>query len=141
MRVEPFSPDHLACLALQPRQRAWRDTAGEFDLACLNQGPNQGWTAFDGETPVAALGVIDLGGGRGMGWGLISADAGRVFPALHRAVTRFLQATDYRRIEAVTACDFPPARRWAGMLGFTHEGTMRAYCHDGSDAELWARVG
>lgn len=141
MRVEPFSTHHLASLKVQPHQRAWREHADSADLACLNQGRNRGWTAFDGEAPVAMLGVIDMGGGRAMGWGLISAEAGRVFPALHRAVTRFLLNTDYRRIEAVTASDFQPARRWAEMLGFTHEGTMRAYCHDGSDAELWARVG
>ena len=140
MRVEPFHPDHLARLAVQPHQRAWRDNAGDLDLACLSQGGNAGWTGLVGERPVAALGIIDVGGGRAMAWGLIAQDAGPVFLALHRAVARYLGATGYRRIEAVTASDFPQAGRWAGLLGFTHEGTMRAYCHDGSDAELWARV-
>ena len=140
MRVEPFHPDHLARLVVQPHQRAWRDNAGDLDLACLNQGGNAGWTGLVGERPVAALGVIDMGGGRACAWGLLSEEAGPVFLALHRAVQRYLRTAGFRRIEAVTLSDFQPARRWAELLGFTHEGTMRAYCHDGSDAELWSRV-
>ena len=140
MRVEPLTSDHLVRLEVQPHQRVWRDNLAGLDLACLVEGGNAGWAALVGEAPVAALGVIDLGGGRGAAWGLISQAAGPVFVSLHRAVARRLRALPYRRIEAVTACNFQPAGRWAEMLEFTCEGTMRSYCHDGTDALLWARV-
>lgn len=140
MRIEPLTPDHLTRLEVQPHQRDWRDRMAAFDLGCLTRDGSVGWAGMIDETPVAALGVIDLGGGRAAAWGLISAAAGAHFLKLHRAVARALPALPYRRLEAVTACDFRPARRWAEMLGFTCEARMRSYCHDGSDAELWARV-
>lgn len=140
MRVEPLTPDHLVRLEVQPHQRVWRDNFASLDLACLTDGGNRGWAALDGERPVAAIGIIDMGGGRAAAWGLLSEAAGPVFVGLHRAVEARMRLLPYRRIEAVTACDFQPARRWAAMLGFSCEGRMKSYCHDGSDAELWARV-
>lgn len=140
MLVEPLTPDHLARLEVQPHQQLWRDNLAETDLACLTRAPNAGWAGLANGRPVAAIGLIDMGGGRASAWGLISPAAGPAFIALHREVARRMTALPYRRIEAVTACGFRPARRWTAMLGFACEGVMKGYCHDGGDAELWARV-
>ena len=85
-------------------------------------------------------GIIALGEGRGEAWALLAQDAGRLMPAIVRALARGLAISPFRRVQIVTACDFPPARRLARLLGFSFEGRLRAYLSDGGDAELWART-
>lgn len=46
----------------------------------------------------------------------------------------------FRRIEMVADSHFSQANRLALMLGFEHEGTMRAYGPDGRDFDLYAMV-
>lgn len=139
MRVEPFAAADLRALTLQPAQAAWRGRFdGETGLAL--QASGLAWTLFDGERVIGCGGVIDRGGGRGEAWALLAQDAGRAMPAATRVVRRYLQTAPFRRIEAVTAVDFPPAGRWARLLGFENEGPMRAFCDSGGDAERWAFI-
>jgi RimJ/RimL family protein N-acetyltransferase len=141
MRIEPLTADHLSRIAVQPQQAAWRDSVARTGVEILTTSGNAGWAMVRAGQPVAAMGVIDMGGGRASAWGLLSHEIGAGgLVALHRAVRRFLAAAPYRRVEAVTAVDFRAAGRWVEMLGFNKEGVMRAYCFDGGDAELWARV-
>jgi hypothetical protein len=141
MRVEPFEPEHFASLQVQPHQSDWKLRLAEGDWGSLCAPPHRAWTALaeDGRT-LACAGFVDLGGGRARVWALIGGDLGRAMTGLTRAVKQALDGAGYRRVDAEIAANFPPARRWAGMLGFQFEGVMHAYCDDGSDAELWARV-
>jgi hypothetical protein len=139
MRVEALTAAHVARLQVQPAQREWLDAGEDFDLTRLVSGLNAGWAGVCGDQVIAAAGLLDMGGGRGHAWGLISTAAGPHFMALHRAMLLGLQMAPYRRIETTTACNFQQATRWAQMLGFSFEGTMRAY-HNGIDADLWART-
>lgn len=129
---------HLEALVLQPAQSAWRDKLQRVQIEALVA--SDGWTALNGDEVVGCGGVIDHSGGRGEAWALLAGGAGAQLVSITRAVRRFLAAAPYRRVEAVTACNFPPARRWVTMLGFRFEGLMSAYCDDGSDAERWART-
>lgn len=138
MRVEPLTREHLEALTLQPHQAAWRGKLSDEQIGALvHQG---GWAAVDGEAVLGCAGFVDKGDGRAEGWALLGDESGRAMAAITRAVKRGIRSNPARRIEIVTACSFAPAGRWATMLGFRFEGRMRAWCADGSDAELWSMV-
>jgi hypothetical protein len=46
----------------------------------------------------------------------------------------------YKRIETSVATDFEQGHRWAQMLGFKNEGTMRCFTPQGMDCDLYARI-
>jgi hypothetical protein len=140
MRVEPFAPAHLEGLVLQPHQAAWRAGLDPGALGWLG-APGAAWTGLRGETPVACAGLLDLGGGRAEAWALVGADAGVAMTALTRALARGLSASPFRYVQAHTAKDFAPARRWVALLGFRFAAVLPRYCDDGGDAELWTKVG
>jgi hypothetical protein len=137
--VLPFRAAHLDTLTLQPAQAAWR---GRIDRASAEALEQDGcaWTLVCGNRVTGCGGVIDRGGGRGEAWALLAQDAGPGMLTATRAVRRYLETAPFRRIEAVTACSFKPARRWTLLLGFICEGVMQAYCEDGGDAERWAII-
>lgn len=139
MKVEPLTVAHLEAVALQPAQAMWRNNLTRDDYLALTTA-GQGWAGIHDGRVLACVGVLERGPNVGDGWGLIAGDLGRLMPTLTRAVRRGLEATPYRRIEIRVASNFPQARRWATMLGFCFEGVCRAYCEDGTDAELWSLV-
>jgi hypothetical protein len=139
MKVEPFRAAHLAELTLQPAQAAWRGRIGGEAGAAL-EASGLAWTLLSEDRVVGCGGVIDRGGGRGEAWALLAQDAGPAMLAATRAVRRYFDTAPFRRIEAVTAVDFPPAGRWTRLLGFSREGRMRAFCEGGGDAMRWAFI-
>lgn len=140
MAVEPFSVAHVERLTLQPQQARWKGTIGP-DVADALERCGEAWTLLDAAGEVVGCGgTIDLGGGRAEAWALLAHDAGPHMLAATRAVRRFLLASDYRRIEAVTAESFEAGAKWVKMLGFRFEGLMSAYCDNGEAACRWAMV-
>jgi hypothetical protein len=140
MVVEPFEVDHLSRLQVQPHQTGWHRALIGTDWSVLAQAPNQAWAAVDEARTLGCAGYVDMGGGRARAWALLSGDLGPAMTAITRAVRRGLDLAEFRRVDAEVVANFQPGRRWASMLGFKFEGVMRAYCDDGEDAELWARV-
>lgn len=137
MRVEPCALAHLRAIDLQPMQACWRDMVTDEECEALVRVGS--WAGIDAAGRVLAIaGLIDRGGGRAEGWSLLSAAAGAALPAITRALRRGIAASAYRRVEIVTADSFPAAGRWAAIMGFRHEGRMRAWCEDGTDAHRWA---
>lgn len=139
MEVEPFELDHFRDLVLQPYQKAWQAMLASEDWTHLGKA-GEAWTGLVDGRPVACCGVLDRGGGRGDAWALLAGDIGPTLLPLTRAILRGLKLGRWRRIEAITAANFKPARRWVRMLGFEFESTARAYFEDGADAERWARI-
>lgn len=140
MTVEPFRLEHVDALTLQPQQARWKGTVTP-DIAEALERSGEAWTLLDAAGRVVGCGgTISLGGGRAEAWALLAHDAGRHMVAATRAVRRFLAATDYRRIEAVTAESFGAGGKWVKMLGFRFEGPMAAYCDNGEAAIRWAMV-
>jgi RimJ/RimL family protein N-acetyltransferase len=76
---------------------------------------------------------------RAQGWGIVGRDAGPQLLAITRKVGEFLEAQDFMRIETSVRTEFPAAHRWARMLGFQREGTLRKW-DEGRDCDIYARV-
>jgi hypothetical protein len=138
MRVEVFRAAHVDALELQPTQARWRDRLTPERLQAL-EGTNA-WTGFAGRRPVACAGLLDLGEGRAEAWSMLAADAGASMTALTRALMRGLAAAGFRHVQMTTEADFPPAGRWAAMLGFRRAGRLTRWLADGRDVEIWERV-
>jgi hypothetical protein len=113
-------------------------TKPEYGPALLAAGP--AYSAVEDDVVFASAGFYQQWEGRAIVWALLSADAGRHFIRIHRAVLRAFSLHPYRRIETAVLDGFEEGYRWAEMLGFWREGLMRAYCPDGTDAHLYARV-
>lgn len=139
VHIEPFRPEHLTTLALQPSQTAFsRYFDPEYGPALQNAGPC--FSAFEGDEVIACSGVVKQWDNRATAWALISENAGKNFVRIHKAVKRFLESTDFARVEAYVDADFEAGHRWIAMLGFEREGYMRQFTPSGGDAVLYARL-
>lgn len=128
MTADDFEPEDVA---------GW----GDIDRAQLLRDRSElAYTIrHDGEVLICA-GVADLGHGRGLLWSFVS-DAGRRHGHIvHRAALRFISMLTFRRLEATCLAGVAHAAEWLERLGFSYEGTMRAWGPDGSDHDLYARV-
>jgi len=139
MIVVPFTRDHMHRLVVQQRQQGLESLLTEEILSVLENGHS--YTAIDGDEVLACAGVLTLAPGRAGAWAYLSENVGNRMVVVTRAVKRFLQMTDYRRIEMDVDCEFPAAHRWAKMLGFTLEcERRRKFTPDGRDCALYAMV-
>jgi len=140
MIVVPFEPEHVERLQLQYAQLSALDVLAKPGYAASLKKAGPAFSAMVDDEIIASLGVIPQWTNRAVAWGLVGEKANRHLLAVHRAVTRFLDMTEYRRIETSVATQFAEGHRWARMLGFVNEGTMRAFTPDGRDCDLYARV-
>lgn len=140
MLIVPFQPEHLNRILLQPSQIALQPELAKADYgpSLLAAGPC--YSAVAGDEVIASAGFYPQWDGRAIVWALVSANAGRHFVKLHRAVLRSFEIHPFRRVETCVLAGFAEGCRWAEMLGFEREGFMRAYAPDGSDFHLYARV-
>lgn len=141
MRIVPFQPEHLQSLLLQPGQASVQGEIRSPAMARTIADTAEAYTALadDGQV-IAVAGAFPQWEGRVKGWALLSHDAGRYMLRLTRAIRRWLDACPARRVEIDVDARWDCAVLWAHLLGFKHEGTMRAYAPDGSDAHLFARI-
>lgn len=140
MIVVPFEAWHLNVLLLQKSQAMLQPMMSDEKYGkSLQDGGSAFSAVVDGEI-IAALGIIPQWEHRAIAWGLIGENASKHFIPISKAILRFLEITPYRRIETSVASDFDQGHRWARMLGFENEGTMKAFTPDGRDCDLYARV-
>lgn len=85
-------------------------------------------------------GIVRFWGSAGEAWTLLSRHAAANMLTVTKVVKRILADAPFDRVQMTTDVGFEEAERWARMLGFEYEGTMRKYGHDGRDMKLWARV-
>lgn len=139
IEVRRFLPTDLMLIALQPNQRSVQaeSCTPEYAAALAQHGPC--FTAHDGDTIVACIGLVEQWDGMARAYAMLGEQAGRHMVALTRRVAEYLRAAPYRRIEAAVESSFDAGHRWVRMLGFVHEGHMRAYWNY-RDADLYARV-
>jgi len=95
--------------------------------------------------PLACGGIEPLGHGRWSGWLYASDLTPRGWSMVRRAFRLMIAETRARRVEiAVRAAPIPgvgwAAHDYAGMLGLSREGVMRAWGPDGADYVLYAGV-
>lgn len=140
MHAIPFDPTHLRGLTLQSSQSS---IAGQLVDPAYGEFLRTGGDAIsvvDEHETLLCGGVIEMWDGRSIVWALISAHVtARRFLGLFRVMRDFLASQTVERLEACVDTDFEQGHRMMRMLGFTREGTMRAY-QDGRDCDLYARV-
>ena len=130
---------HLEALELQEAQAyLGADIISPGYLDILLQG--QAFTGLVGDRVIGCAGCIEQWEGRAIAWALVSKDAGRHMVSVHRAVAGFIAQAPWRRIETTVDSSFDAGHRWMELLGFTHEGRMRAYGPQGQDFDIYARV-
>jgi len=140
MRIVQFEPDHLSRILLQPSQAIMQPTLSQPDYGPSLAKAGPAYSLVDGDEVFASAGLIPQWEHRAVAWALISAEAGKHFFLIHKAVRRALTFHNYRRVETSVACNFEQGHRWAQLLGFEREGRMRAFTPDGQDCDLYARV-
>lgn len=139
MIVLPFEKEHLQRMVIQQRQQGLEHLLTKEVYEVLVHSP--AYTALDGDEVLACAGVIEVAPGRACAWAYISSDVGSRMKFVTKAVRRFLDAAQFRRIEMDVDCDFPQAHRWARLLGFDLECERRkSFTPDGRDCALYARV-
>lgn len=139
MHIIPFKPEHLETLSLQPAQMVFSqyfDPA--YGPALVAGGPC--FTGVHEGAIVGCSGVVKQWDNRAVAWALLSDHSGKHFPRIHKAVKRFLDTVDFKRVEAFVDYDFDQGHRWIRMLGFKPEGVMRCFTPEGKDAVLYARI-
>jgi hypothetical protein len=139
MLIVPFEPAHLHTLVLQEAQ-AWMGPMLKDDYGDALKKSGPCFTATEGDEIIVCAGLVNMWENRSQAWALISQDAGRHFVRIFRAMRSFLDLQDTRRIEATVDAKFQQGHRLMRMLGFQHEGLMRAYLPDGRDASLYGRI-
>ena len=139
MRIEPFRVRHIAELKVQDAQAARYLMMTEDQYKAMESVPS--FTAFEGGEVLGCGGILEYHPERALIWSYVSANAGRHFLKVHRAVSQFLDTTTYKRLEAEVAVDFENGHRWVRMLGFEVE-TPRARNHmpEGGDATIYVRI-
>ena len=147
MEIREFRPSDIRAMTVQDAQLG--------DQAILSMMSNEDWqqaqdigiarTGVKGSIIIGSAGLMNVWEGRAIAWALLSKRVHRydmIF--IHRWVKCFLDRCErrwnLRRIETPIRCDFPQGVRWAEMLGFQCEGTMRRYDPQGMDTFLYARV-
>jgi hypothetical protein len=140
MQVYAFEPDHLHELDLQKAQKLLQPTLSDpvYAESLYKAGP--AYSAVVNGDVVACLGMIQMWEGRAVAWGLIGENAAPHLYSITKAILRVFDLHPFRRVETAVACDFQQGHRWAQMLGFEREGTMKHYTPDGRDCDLYARV-
>lgn len=131
MTVVPFQPIHLEILSAQGVQPA---QISHVPASCAKFSRPLGpcVTAFDGEQVILCGGIVSTPGlWMGIAWAVLSKDAGKHMVWIHRAVKRFIEMQDLRRIEATVEESFSEGCRWARILGFEYEGSMRCFGENG----------
>ena len=98
------------------------------------------WTILNKEdTPVMVGGVFDeLGLNRLTFWMVPTTEFKRSFwPEVNEIGKKILEFSfelpETTRIESIIPTSIPKGKSWIERLGFTYEGTMRAYGKDGED--------
>lgn len=142
MNIVAFRPEHVRALELQQAQRYFAGEVSGLEYGQVLASSGQAFTALDGDRVIACSGCVEIWDNRAMAWALVSKDAGRHMLGVHRAVSGFLSAAKWRRIEATVDVGFDAGMRWMALLGFHQETRepMRAYRPDGGDCYLFARV-
>lgn len=140
MNIIPYKAEHLEAMMLQPAQENVRRYFGNPEYGRMLDFPGHAFTAMEGDKVIAMAGVLPRWEGRAEAWALLSGDLKRHFVRIHRAILRYLETSDIRRIETAVDANFKAGIVWAEMLGFKNEGLMPGYTPEGRDCYRFARV-
>jgi hypothetical protein len=138
MRTTPFRAEHITLLDIQPHQ-AWFREAFLAGYGAHYEGP-VAQTVWDGDTPIACMGAIELWPGVMECWSVIAGALGTKFLWVDSAARDLIEKTRVRRLQAYVDASFEPGVRWMLDLGFTVEGKLAGYFPNGNDAFPFAML-
>jgi len=137
--VIPFEASHLRLMNVQPSQQEILQRVTDEFLSQL-ENTNAYTVVLDGVI-VCCAGVIEYYKGRGEAWSYLGADLGSNMVPVYRAIKKYIDTIDVRRVEMTVDVDFEPGHRFAKLLGFELEAPrMKAYDINGRDKALYARI-
>ena len=143
--VTPFEPMDLEAFrgTSLTYGSAFEDWAQEIVVS--HQRDGRVWTGRWNGAVAAVAGYAEPWPGRACIWIAILDDFpqsvnGAVALALTRLGRKLISGMPHRRIEATVLAGFDAGERWARMLGFEYEGTLRCYDPLGRDHQLFAIV-
>jgi hypothetical protein len=124
---------------LQKAQEWFGQFAGDDDYGEA-LGLGEAYSAIYDDEVVFCGGLFPASLGRSVAWAFISESATPCMFGVTRETKKFLDSSKLRRIETTVRSDFEEGHRWANMLGFNRECTMKSYGDDGYDYDLYARI-
>ena len=147
-RIVDCQPWHLLAVSLRLPERDQREIAAlgykdAQDVAVRRAAqPGVRFAVLDvHEQPQVCFGIAETGfQGVGEMWMLRTVGAERYCKTAYRTMRAIRDAGEYRRIETYTKSDSPACRRFVEWLGFTYEGTKRAFFLDGSSVDQFSIV-
>ncbi len=139
MIIVPFQPAHIEAFTVRGQQAEMRPYFGREYAEAIAK--TDAFTGFINGRIVGSAGFITPWPDRATCWALIAHDVTlREMVTITRAVERAMSLRPERRLEATCDSDFTEAHNWLRHLGFTREGTLRAYTPAGRDNDMYARV-
>lgn len=133
--VEPFIPEDLAEMTVQPVQRELAcDAVARGRILAAN---GRCFTVRAGAAPIFCGGVTVTHDQYATMWSAFSIDAAPEMLAITRRTRRFIAKLEYRRIDALVRSDHRAGHRWVHQLGFVPEARMNDFFETGGDAVIY----
>lgn len=136
MTIEPFKPEHLDEIDLQPAQTSWLAHRDPRYAASLCDGVAV--TARENGVVLACAGVLPLDRDVGHAWAFVAR--GQKMIRFRGYVRRLFEVCGKSRILANTEADFTEGCRWLELLGFEFLESLPNCGPDGRDHLLYVRV-
>lgn len=140
MHIRKFTPVDLHKLSLQDAQKIVQDDFSDPDYAFSLMQNGEVYTIENQAGVIACLGFIRYSESHIRVWALLSSNMKKYLSFIHWKINRWLNSSNFQRIDATVDCEFPQAIRWIELLGFTREGRMKKFTPEGRDVYLYARV-
>jgi RimJ/RimL family protein N-acetyltransferase len=139
MIVVPFRPHHIEVFDVREAQQEMRPYFSAAYAEAIAQ--TDAFTAFIDGRIVGCAGFIVPWPDRATCWALIAAGVTRrQMVEITHSVERAISLRTERRLEATCDSNFEGAHNWLKRLGFTREGTLRAYTPAGQDNDMYSRI-
>lgn len=137
IKIEPFSPEHVLEIELQPNQQAISPWLKPENYRML-----RGFTARINGKIIFIGGLAKIFDHRYFAWSLISWDAGKYLLAIIRRISRYFKMYyNGCRIECTCHYHFAAAHRLARLLGFKCEAQrMEMYEINKDSSSLYAQI-
>lgn len=142
IEVADFRKEFMQALMNEPHNVYLKPLIGEPQLKALEHA-KLSYAILDADTKQVLFcgGVSEYWKGRGECWAVFHAAVKKDFVLIHRAVKRYFDMVQVKRIEAAVKTDFIEGHRWIKSLGFSLEAAcLKSYLPDGSDVALYSRV-
>ncbi len=136
--IVPFKREHLEPLMLE-KINAYLPEWVRKGHAAEMEKTNAVTIFVDGEI-MACGGITEIWNGRGNLWGIFSEASKRYPIAAFRAMKKYVDSSQVRRIEVAVPCGLEVGHKRVRLLGFKLECVAEKYLPNGLDCTLYARI-